>query len=87
LPISTAPAARRRVHAGASCCETNAFQSGTPHVVPSPVTLNDSLSVIGKPRSAPDPPWSAARAACRARSKSRTTTALSFASCRSMRPM
>ena len=56
LPISTAPAARRRAHAGASCCKTKPFQSGTPHVVPRPVTLIDSFSVMGKPRNAPVPP-------------------------------
>jgi hypothetical protein len=87
LPISTAPAARRRDHAGASCSETNVFQSGTPHVVPSPATLIDSFSVIGRPCNARASPLSAARAACRARATSRTTTALSFVSYISMRRM
>ena len=56
LPMSTAPASRRRAHAGASCCETKLFHSGTPHVVPRPVTLIDSFNVIGRPRKAPAPP-------------------------------
>src|SRR6266404_6629101 len=44
LPMRTAPAARKRAHAGESCCETKLFHSGTPHVVRSPLTLNDSFS-------------------------------------------
>src|SRR5262245_44562062 len=43
LPISTAPAARRRPADGASWAETYPFHSGTPHVVPRPATLIDSL--------------------------------------------
>src|SRR5439155_14783970 len=89
LPITTAPAARTRAVAGASCWETNADHSGTPHVVRSPATLIDSFSVIGRPRSAPRLPRlraaSAALAWACARSKSRVTTALSVASWRSIR--
>src|SRR2546430_10578624 len=47
LPRSTAPAARRRVHAGASCSELKPLHSGTPQPVPSPENLVDSLSAIG----------------------------------------
>ncbi len=91
LPSSTAPAARVRATAGASCWDTNPRQSGTPAVVGRPATLNDSLIVMGRPASAPPPPraapWSAARACSRARVKSRTGTALRRPSWRSMRRM
>jgi hypothetical protein len=88
LPISTAPASRRRDQTGASCCDTKSFHSGTPQLVASPETLIDSFSVIGRPSSRPSAfGASAARAASRARSKSRTTTALSFVSYDSMRRM
>jgi len=82
---------RVRAVAGASCGETYPFQSGTPQVVPRPATLIDSLSVMGRPSRGFDSlrarAWSAAFACWRARSKSRTTTALSRPSCRSMRRM
>jgi hypothetical protein len=88
LPSSTTPAARSRAVAGASWADTNVFQSGTPQVVASPATLIDSFNVIGSPSSAPvAPASSAARACARARSKSRTTTALMGPSWRSMRRM
>ena len=84
LPKTIAPAARTRVVAGASCLETNPANSVRPTVVLSPVTLIDSFSVIGSPRSAPRFPRfraaSAARACCRARSKSRVTIAFSLPS-------
>src|SRR5262245_64508455 len=43
LPRSTAPAARVRTTAGASCWDTKSRDAGTPQVVGSPATLNDSL--------------------------------------------
>src|SRR5712691_5898338 len=42
LPRSTAPAARRRDQAGASCSEMKPRHWGTPHVVRRPETLMDS---------------------------------------------
>ncbi len=80
LPRRTAPAALARATAGASCFETKSRHSGTPHVVGKPTTLNDSLIVMGRPSRASRSPRaiasSADRARRRARSKSRTTTAL-----------
>src|SRR5436190_11277557 len=89
LPRTTAPAARTRVVAGASCSDTNPDHSGTPTVVRRPLTLIDSFNVIGRPRSAPVSPRaraaSAASAWWRARAKSRITTALRVGSWRAIR--
>src|SRR5437667_400624 len=89
LPTMTAPALRTRVVAGASWSETKRDHSGTPTVVRRPVTLIDSFSVIGRPRSGPSSPRaravSAASAWRRARSKSRVTMAFRVPSWRAIR--
>jgi hypothetical protein len=76
FPTITAPAVLSRATATASSVATKLLYGGIPHVVGSPAMLNDSLTVIGTPRSGPPAPGplavSASRAAVRARSKSRT---------------
>ena len=89
LPTMTAPAALRRETTTASCVTGMCSVPATPHVVGSPATLKASLTVTGRPSSGRSSPLasaaSAPRAASRARSKSRTTTALILPSFDSMR--
>ena len=91
LPMITAPAAFSRWTATASSVGRQSLKAGMPQVVGRPATLNDSFTVIGRPSSGRRSPrasaWSAAIAAWRARSKSRTTTALMDLSSASMRAM
>ena len=85
----TAPAAFSRATTTASSVGRQSLKAGMPQVVGRPATLNDSFTVIGRPSSGLRSPrasaWSAAIAAWRARSKSRTTTALMDLSSASMR--
>ena len=87
----TAPAAFSRWTGTASSVGRQSLKAGMPQVVGSPATLNDSFTVIGRPSNGRRSPrasaWSAAIAAWRARSKSRTTTALMDLSSASMRAM
>src|SRR5262245_5596816 len=66
LPSRTAPAPRVHATAGASCWETKSRHSGTPQVVGRPVTLKDSLIVMGRPSRAPVLPRAAASSAAHA---------------------
>ena len=87
----TAPAAFSRSTTTASSVGCQPLKAGMPQVVGRPATLYASFTVIGRPSSGLRSPrasaWSAAIAAWRARSKSRTTTALMDLSSRSMRAM
>jgi hypothetical protein len=76
----TAPAAFSRSTRTASSVGRQSLKAGMPQVVGRPATLYDSFTVIGRPSNGRRSPrasaWSAAIAAWRARSKSRTTTAI-----------
>jgi hypothetical protein len=87
--MTTAPAALSRCTVSASASGRQSRNFGLPQVVGRPATLNCSFTVIGRPRRGRRSPRanaaSAAYAASRARSKSRTTTALMLLSRASMR--
>jgi hypothetical protein len=89
LPMTIAPACFSRDTASASCLGMKSLNWGKPQVDGSPATSNGSFSVTGMPRRGPASRFasaaSAAFAASRARSKSRTTTALKRPSSASIR--
>ncbi len=80
LPRITAPAPFSRATPVESALAFQSLNGSRPQVVGSPATWWESLTVIGTPSSGRVSPLasaaSAALAASRARSKSRTTTAL-----------
>ena len=78
LPITIAPAARRRSTSSESCSGTCSANSGEPYVVRIPAVSSRSLTAIGRPWRTPRGGWLSASSAARSASSGSSSVTIAL---------